>query len=143
MTPDNDTSKSLPADLWNRVGDVTYYRARNDDFIRRNPGRTPPDYYLEYGDKYAHRFTDDLLVRFSIVVILVAARRSEYVRERPLHCDPANASAAEDGAIYVKKNDSHRRVRKSPLMIVAVPIPCQTVGASWRNSQATAIAITG
>ena len=55
----------LPADLWNRVGDLNYYRDRNDDFIRRNPGRSPPDYYLGYGDKYAQRFTTDLRSKLS------------------------------------------------------------------------------
>ena len=41
-------------------GDVDYYRQRHDDFVRRNPGVEPPDYYLNYGDKYANRFTNEL-----------------------------------------------------------------------------------
>jgi len=35
---------------------LDYYEQRADDFRRRNPGVEPPDYYLEYGDKYAERF---------------------------------------------------------------------------------------
>ena len=35
---------------------LDYYQKRADDFRRRNPGMEPPDYYLEYGDKYANRF---------------------------------------------------------------------------------------
>jgi hypothetical protein len=41
------------------VGDVGYYRARADDFTKRHPGQAPPSYYLQYGEKYAHRFTDE------------------------------------------------------------------------------------
>jgi hypothetical protein len=46
----------LPADLRSKVGTLDYYKARHDDFVKRNPGKTPPDYYLGYGDKYANRF---------------------------------------------------------------------------------------
>lgn len=46
----------LPADLRSKVGTLDYYKARHEDFVRRNPGKTPPDYYLGYGDKYANRF---------------------------------------------------------------------------------------
>lgn len=35
---------------------LDYYEQRADDFRERNPGLEPPDYYLEYGDKYAERF---------------------------------------------------------------------------------------
>ena len=44
------------------VGDVSYYKQRNDDFVNRYAGYdfTPPDYYLEYGDKYCNRFTDEM-----------------------------------------------------------------------------------
>ncbi|MET0051550.1 MAG: hypothetical protein ABW095_10785 [Candidatus Thiodiazotropha sp.] len=35
---------------------LDYYQERAEDFRRRNPGMQPPDYYMEYGDKYAHRF---------------------------------------------------------------------------------------
>jgi hypothetical protein len=38
------------------TGNIDYYQQRADDFRRRNPGLEPPDYYLEYGDKYAQRF---------------------------------------------------------------------------------------
>ena len=48
-----------PADLSCMFGDVGYYRARYDDFAQRHPGAKPPDYYLEYGEKYARRFTHE------------------------------------------------------------------------------------
>lgn len=35
---------------------LDYYQERAEDFRRRNPGMEPPDYYMDYGDKYAHRF---------------------------------------------------------------------------------------
>jgi len=50
-----------PRDLSCMLGDVGYYRARADDFSMRHPGQAPPDYYLAYGEKYAHRFTEQTL----------------------------------------------------------------------------------
>lgn len=38
-------------------GTPDYYQQRHDDFVARNPGVAPPDYYLGYGQKYADRFT--------------------------------------------------------------------------------------
>lgn len=38
------------------TGSLDYYRQRYADFVARNPGATPPSYYLSYGDKYVHRF---------------------------------------------------------------------------------------
>jgi len=40
-----------------RPGSPDYYQQRYDDFVRRNPGVEPPDYYLGYGQKYAERFS--------------------------------------------------------------------------------------
>jgi hypothetical protein len=37
-------------------GSADYYQQRHDDFVARNPGVEPPDYYLGYGQKYAERF---------------------------------------------------------------------------------------
>lgn len=51
------TLSRAPADLSCMIGDVAYYRARYDDFVQRHPGQKPPAYYLEYGEKYAQRFT--------------------------------------------------------------------------------------
>lgn len=49
-------NRNAPAPV--ATGNVDYYRQRLADFERRNPGMTPPDYYMGYGDKYAHRFAD-------------------------------------------------------------------------------------
>jgi len=38
-------------------GTPDYYQRRYEDFVSRNPGADPPDYYLEYGQKYAERFS--------------------------------------------------------------------------------------
>lgn len=40
-------------------GDLDYYRCRADDFTLRQPGLEPPDYYLDYGDRYVRRFTEE------------------------------------------------------------------------------------
>ncbi len=45
-----------PSDLSALAGTLGYYRARYDDFVCRHPGQTPPDYYLNYGEKYFKRF---------------------------------------------------------------------------------------
>lgn len=48
-----------------RIGDLDYYRFRRDDFLARNPGVTPPDYYMDYGDKYINRFSNDTFPHLS------------------------------------------------------------------------------
>jgi hypothetical protein len=46
-----------------------YYKARARDYARRQEAvgspQAPPDYYLEYGDRYARRFTEVLRPRLS------------------------------------------------------------------------------
>lgn len=54
-----------PADLSCMIGDVGYYRARYDDFTQRHPGQKPPSYYLEYGEKYAQRFTRETATKLT------------------------------------------------------------------------------
>jgi hypothetical protein len=49
-----------PASLRDHIATLGYYEARAYDFVYRNPGQTPPDYYMFYGDKYANRFKTDL-----------------------------------------------------------------------------------
>ncbi|MBN1204033.1 MAG: hypothetical protein JXB05_03805 [Myxococcaceae bacterium] len=48
-------ARNLPAEV--RTPSSDYYRQRYDDFVRRNPGMTPPDYYLNYGNKYLEKFS--------------------------------------------------------------------------------------
>ncbi len=56
---------NTPADLTDQIGTLDYYRNRRDDFVRRNPGVEPPDYYMDYGDKYARRFSEELYPNLS------------------------------------------------------------------------------
>ncbi|MGW1729430.1 hypothetical protein ACWCQK_42560, partial [Streptomyces sp. NPDC002306] len=53
-------SEEEPVSLREKIPYIDYYKERAQDFERRNPGLPLPDYYLNYGDKYAHRFTDEL-----------------------------------------------------------------------------------
>jgi hypothetical protein len=46
---------ALPAEV--KTGTLDYYKQRYDDFVKRNPGVKPPDYYLSYGDKYCQKFS--------------------------------------------------------------------------------------
>jgi hypothetical protein len=48
-------ARNVPAEVRTPSGD--YYRQRHDDFVRRNPGVQPPDYYLNYGQKYLEKFS--------------------------------------------------------------------------------------
>ncbi len=48
--------RNQPAEVRTPSGD--YYRQRYDDFVRRNPGTQPPDYYLNYGQKYLEKFSN-------------------------------------------------------------------------------------
>ncbi|WP_434574817.1 RHS repeat domain-containing protein [Riemerella anatipestifer] len=41
------------------LGHIGYYAWRDRDFRRQNPGKTAPDYYMEYGHKYINRFTNE------------------------------------------------------------------------------------
>ncbi|MCG8423081.1 MAG: DUF4157 domain-containing protein [Proteobacteria bacterium] len=62
---DQDIATELPQPLPAYVGYTTYYRARHDDFVRRNGDRAAPPYYLDYGEKYANRFTQVLFPKLS------------------------------------------------------------------------------
>jgi hypothetical protein len=50
-----NAARNLPAEV--RTPSSDYYKQRYDDFVRRNPGQTPPDYYLNYGQKYLDKFS--------------------------------------------------------------------------------------
>jgi hypothetical protein len=50
-----NAARNLPAEV--KTGTRDYYQQRHDDFVRRNPGVKPPDYYLGYGQKYLDRFS--------------------------------------------------------------------------------------
>lgn len=98
--------RNSPADLTDSVGTLEYYRQRNDDFIARNPGVEPPDYYMDYGDKYARRFTEELAPNLSPrgQEWLVDARRG--LQER------IEARRAEDPAAFAeleRNPDAFRR----------------------------------
>jgi hypothetical protein len=47
------------------LGSVDYYKFRHEDFIRRFPDKEPPAYYMEYGDKYVRKFTEELFEKLS------------------------------------------------------------------------------
>ena len=44
---------------------MDYYRVREDDFVRRNPGVDPPEYYSNYGDKYLKKFSEETAPKLS------------------------------------------------------------------------------
>lgn len=54
-----------PANLLGLVGTPQYYLSRAADFRRRHPDLRAPDYYNEYGDRYAHRFENQTRPRLS------------------------------------------------------------------------------
>lgn len=47
------------------LGSVDYYIFRHNDFMKRFPGKEPPRYYMEYGDKYVRKFSDELYDKLS------------------------------------------------------------------------------
>lgn len=59
------SAEALPADLSHLVGQPSYYLARATDFRTRHPEARAPDYYADYGDKYHHRFVNELRPRLS------------------------------------------------------------------------------
>jgi hypothetical protein len=56
----NQASGPLPANLSSSVGTEQYYKRRHEDFLARHSELPAPDYYLGYGDRYMHRFVDEL-----------------------------------------------------------------------------------
>lgn len=46
-------------------GSDSYYQDRNKDFVERHPSLEPPEYYLQYGAKYANRFKKELRPQLS------------------------------------------------------------------------------
>ena len=48
------------------IGTPMYYIWRLENFKKRNPGVTPPTYYMEYGFKYAKRFNDETKPQLSL-----------------------------------------------------------------------------
>ena len=57
----------LPAPI-PAVGELSYYADRHADFVSRYqdvPGLQPPDYYLDYGNKYVSRFTHETYTRLT------------------------------------------------------------------------------
>lgn len=57
----------LPQPLPSKLGGTDYYAARAEDFKRRHPELPLPSYYLGYGDKYVHRFTEELAPKLTPV----------------------------------------------------------------------------
>lgn len=64
-----------------KTGTADYYRQRYYDFVRRNPGVTPPLYYLEYGQKYLDRFTYEAEQKLSPAGRLWRARTAVLLQE--------------------------------------------------------------
>lgn len=58
--PDQEIVVTAPASLRSSIGSEYYYRMRAEDFASRNPGVPTPSYYFQYGDKYLHRFRDQV-----------------------------------------------------------------------------------
>jgi hypothetical protein len=46
-------------------GTKEFYKWHAEDFKRRHPGKEPPPYYMDYGDKYARVFSDEIRGRLS------------------------------------------------------------------------------
>jgi hypothetical protein len=94
----------VPADLSHLVGTLGYYRARYRDFAGREPYRSPPDYYLVYGEKYARRFTQVLRPKLSRFGQRWVDRTFELLQEAietRRRRDPAGFAVLErDGAAF-------------------------------------------
>ena len=80
-----------------------YYRARADDYRARHPSPAgaypPPDYYLQYGDCYARRFTQELRARLSAAGqawLDATCRRLQALMEAQRTADPGRFAALEE-----------------------------------------------
>ena len=75
------------------MGSTEYSTFRAGDFLRRNPGKVPPSYYMDYGDKYARRFTNETFPDLSDKgkAWLLRSRRTLQEKMEGMLQDPANA----------------------------------------------------
>jgi len=75
------------------MGSTEYSTFRAGDFLRRNPGKKPPSYYMDYGDKYARRFTNETFPDLSDKgkAWLLRSRRTLQEKMEGMLQDPANA----------------------------------------------------
>ncbi len=97
------------------LGSVDYYIFRYRDFIKQNPGKTPPEYYLNYGLKYALRFTNvtfKTLSREGKIWLINARRLLQQAIEERLdenqNKDASKFEAAENGMALTRfAFDSH------------------------------------
>lgn len=58
-----DTTVPAPARV--QVGTMDYYVKRAEDFVRRNPGKPAPTYYLSYGNVYINKFKKETKIKLS------------------------------------------------------------------------------
>lgn len=89
-----------------KLGGTDYYRVRYEDFKRRHPEQEAPSYYLNYGEKYAVRFTEELAPQLSPKgqAWLVQARLNLQVAiEDRLKADPAAFDKLEQDDEAFKK----------------------------------------
>jgi hypothetical protein len=80
------------------MGSDDYYDFRHKDFIARNPGRTPPDYYKQYGEKYFNRYHRETFRNLSPqgqnFVRIVGRALQKKIEER-LRADPRKFAGLE------------------------------------------------
>jgi hypothetical protein len=77
---------------------LAYYQERQANFIRRNPDKTPPDYYLEFGNKYVHEFaalTEKQLSAKGIAWRNQTLQRLQLAMEEKAEKDPEGFAALE------------------------------------------------
>ena len=73
------------------LGSVDYYKWRYNDFIKQNPGKKAPSYYLNYGNKYIQRFTNEtnnLLFKQDKQWLVNARKNLQVAIEDKLKADP-------------------------------------------------------
>lgn len=94
-----------PTDFGHLVGTEEYYQARHDDFLRRQPKGSPPDYYLQYGLKYFRRFAE-LKVRLSIAGQEWVERTKRLLQEK---IESRRAADPVDFALLENDHDGFRQ----------------------------------
>ncbi len=93
-----------------KLGSADYYKWRYNDFIKQNPGKKAPDYYLNYGNKYIQRFTNETNNQLSKQgkQWLVQARKNLQVAiENKLKADPEIESRNGGKDFHKFAFDSH------------------------------------
>ena len=90
-----------------------------------------------------HQLANYLRIGLTVEAMVGGSTVAEHLDERAMDCTLPRTVGEKDRSVDVEENESHVRVSRSPVMMLAVPIHCHTVGVSCSITHATITAMIG